>query len=880
MSFQKLAYLISYCLLLAHFLKAGELPEGFEEKLIAEGLDPTALTISPDGKIFFVEKKGLVWIVENDEIHPEPLLKIPVDNINERGLGGIAIDPDFENNHYFYLYYTVPNQNRNRVSRFTVNENTAAPESELILLELDSLSATLHNGGAMTFASDGKLYIATGDGGRRSNSKELDNLLGKILRINKDGTIPSDNPFYNQASGKNRAIWAYGLRNPFSFDYDPVSGRFFVNDVGGEGAEEINELEKGANYGWPLREGFSHRANQPENYKNPLYTYGRESGCAIIGAAFYNPLFPTFPERYHGKYFFADFCDGYIKVLDPETGEEMETFATNIKRPLGFKVAEDGSFYYINRGDAGHNTSSRDGSIRKITYSGTQSPHITLQPAAVNALVGDDVKFSIGAGGQEPLSFQWYKNDVILPEEKSSSLTVEKVGLDDNGDQYHCVVSNEFGSVTSKKVKLSVIDNTLAEVSIEIINPTGEYKGGDTLRFSGSATDAEDGELQASAFTWWIDFHHDDHTHPALDPVENIETGYYVIPRLGETSDNVWYRVYLEVKDSHGFTSTAYEEIFPLKADFELLTQPEALSVFLDGSPTTTPTTITSVVGITRTIGAPPFQENNGKYYFFKNWSDGKTEEEIEFNMPEENSSWTAIFREAIPGNGDGLSAAYYEAESDFTGDPAIERIDDIIDLDWDLEEIPENNFKAKWEGQIQPLDSGWHTFFVVAKGGVRLWVNEELIIDEWENSSVEKSGIIALEHGKFYDLVMEYTKDQEDLNLKLEWETEKLNRVLIPTSQMYSINAVTSVEPELDLLKEYKIYPVPADDVLNIVRDISSNTLLEEIAIHNTLGAVVLKQKPEKIDHHEWQINVSILPAGIYFIRSNKGSVLKFLKN
>src|SRR5204862_1885066 len=129
----------------------------------------------------------------------------------ERGLLGIAFDPDFDTNHYVYVYYTATTPAvHNRVSRLTANGDVAVLGSETILLELENLNATNHNGGSIHFGPDGKLYVAVGENAVSSNSQTLTNRLGKMLRINVDGTIPTDNPFYTTAIGVNRSIWAMG----------------------------------------------------------------------------------------------------------------------------------------------------------------------------------------------------------------------------------------------------------------------------------------------------------------------------------------------------------------------------------------------------------------------------------------------------------------------------------------------------------------------------------------------------------------------------------------------------------------------------------------------------------------------------------------------
>ena len=198
----------------------------------------------------------------------------------------------------------------------------AVPGSETLILRLDDLSgATNHNGGALHFGPDGKLYIAVGENANGANSQTLSNLLGKLLRLNADGSIPSDNPFFNSASGQNRAIWALGLRNPYTFAFQRGTNRMFINDVGQSTWEEINDGVAGSNYGWPTTEG----PTADPRFRSPIFWYGRSpsttGGCAITGGVFYNPPAVQFPASYVGRYFFADFCSGWIEYLTRPMGQ-------------------------------------------------------------------------------------------------------------------------------------------------------------------------------------------------------------------------------------------------------------------------------------------------------------------------------------------------------------------------------------------------------------------------------------------------------------------------------------------------------------------------------------------------------------------------------
>ena len=251
--------------------------------------------------------------------------------------------------------------------RVTANGDQVVAGSEKLIFRLDHQDDTHHMGGALDFGNNGKLYISTGDnvGG---NTQTLNNLLGKILRINKNGTIPTNNPFYAKASGNNRAIWALGLRNPFKFAVKPGTSTIFINDVGADAWEEINQLEKGANFGWNLCEGKYDNPSKPGSvpcsaapYTAPVHEYAHGStnttGCSITGGVFYNPTTILFPQEYEGDYFFADFCNGWIRKLelspDAESGFAASEFATGLERPIDLEVSQAGELYYLARGPTG-----------------------------------------------------------------------------------------------------------------------------------------------------------------------------------------------------------------------------------------------------------------------------------------------------------------------------------------------------------------------------------------------------------------------------------------------------------------------------------------------------------------------------------------------
>ena len=171
-------------------LSTSVLPAGFFESLVAGGIAaPTAMAIAPDKRMFVAEQGGKLRVTKEGTLLPDPFLSVPVNSSGERGLLGVAVDPNFAVNNFVYVYYTTATSPvHNRISRFTANGDIAQAGSETVLLELDNLnSATNHNGGAIHFGLDGKLYVGVGDNAVGSNSQSLENLLGKILRINSDG---------------------------------------------------------------------------------------------------------------------------------------------------------------------------------------------------------------------------------------------------------------------------------------------------------------------------------------------------------------------------------------------------------------------------------------------------------------------------------------------------------------------------------------------------------------------------------------------------------------------------------------------------------------------------------------------------------------------
>lgn len=325
------------------------LPQGFKADVAAAGFNAaTAMEVAPDGRIFVCEQTGTLRVIKNGRLLAKPFVKLPVDATWERGLIGVTVGLDFPKTpHVFVCYVVAKPYPHHVVSRFTARGDVAEQGSEKILLEGDDqtkLGGTVpagHQGGALHFGKDGKLYIALGEQTAGNPAQELNSLLGRLLRINCDGSIPCDNPFFSKASGKYRASWVLGLRNPFTFAVQRETGRLFINDVGGN-AEEINEGIAGANYGWPSVE---HGPTTDPRFRSPIHHY--PTACVSGGA--FAPLDLRWPKEYRGHYFFADFSHGWIRFIDPAKAGAAKSFATGLRRPVDLRFAPDGSLYVLLR---------------------------------------------------------------------------------------------------------------------------------------------------------------------------------------------------------------------------------------------------------------------------------------------------------------------------------------------------------------------------------------------------------------------------------------------------------------------------------------------------------------------------------------------------
>jgi glucose/arabinose dehydrogenase len=618
------------------------LPPGFIEETIPGLVQyTTGMAIAPDGRVFVCEQGGRVRIIEDDVLLAQPLLTVAVDTLEERGLANIAVDPEFDINGYVYVWYTTPTntggQNVNRLERYTVTGNVANPASALTLFETEPLLIPIHNAGAMAFGPDGMLYFTHGHGWYGQEPQSLNSTMGKILRIAPDGTIPTDNPFYAVTSGRNRAIWARGFRNPYTIAFEPQTQALFANDVGGSSWEEINVVPAGGNCGWPLKEGV---ANDPA-FIDPVYAYDHTEGSAIIGAVFYTPEHSSFPPEYAGKFFFGDFTGQWIRVMDPQT-HVVTPFASDLSNyRTAMALSPDGDLYFTVRDAPGEQSQ-----VHRIRYTGSLAPTIAQGPVSQTAAAGETVSFSVDASGTGPFTYRWFKDNQELANTNSATLELPNVSSLDVGD-YHVEVSSSYGIALSAPATLAVVNGVRPQIDITLPLAGGTFRAGDVIAFQSIATDLEDGVLPPSSVQWQVEFGHRTHRHPFVPSTTGL-SGNFQVSDAGEPDHEVYYLITVEATDSSGLKTIATRRIDPELSQVTLTSNIPGITLQLDGQPHQAPYTFTGVELLKRLISAPAVQEVNGQTYLFTGWSHGG-EATQELITPILDTTFTALYRKVSP---------------------------------------------------------------------------------------------------------------------------------------------------------------------------------------------------------------------------------------
>lgn len=669
-------------------------PEGFEDTLVAEVPSPTGMAITPDGRILITSQFGQLFVYQNGVLLDRPALDIgPITCANrERGLLSVAVDPSFGTNGFIYVTYILNKYGDcaeegsqtpiGRVSRFHLAGGNAVDlDSEQILIDNIPSPVGVHNVGAVRFGPDGYLYVTVGDGGCDyaqnsgcfdSNDATLDMnaLVGKVLRITRDGDIPAGNPFTGPGSvrchidggaapGETcQEIFAFGLRNPWRIAFDPNSDqtRFFINDVGQDNWEEINEGVAGANYGWNAREGFcvigsltDCSPDPPPGLVNPIHAYSHQTGCGSITGGAFVPR-GIWPAEFDGAYLFTDFVCGRIfrlvRAADGSYTSDMFIAGLGDWTAIDLQFGDDGSgpaLYYL--------TFALGGQVRRVTHTGTANRKPLAQVAAT-PLFGTlplTVDFD-GSGSRDPeggeLTFEWDFGDGSNP---VSGPTAQHAYAMAGVYNATLKVTDPEGATGTAAIRIDA-GNTPPQPVIRSPSDEFRFAVGDKIVLQGQATDAEDGELTDASLTWRVLLHHNTHTHPFFPPTNGNGLALLApAPENLEAAAASFLEIELTATDSNGLKTTVSQALMPLTVEIQFLSNPPGAKLRIDNELVTTPMTFSSWVNYGVSVSAESQPAADGRLILFDSWSDGAAASHT-IVAPASPATYTATFTHAASG--------------------------------------------------------------------------------------------------------------------------------------------------------------------------------------------------------------------------------------
>ncbi len=577
----------------------------------------------------------------------------------------MAVDPRFSTNQYIYIYYTFskhgvcpvgdptnPENPVNRVARYKLSDANRATFDKVLIDNIPSPNGN-HNAGDLQFGKDGHLYVSVGDGGSdyrgdsgsggaNDASRDRNVLLGKILRVTRDGDIPATNPFTGQdsrrcnvaghtAEGFNcQETYAWGLRNPFRMAFDPNAAgtRFFVNDVGQNAYEEVDRGKAGADYGWNLCEGRHDNPGRPGSvdcasapYTPPVHEYGHDSGCSSITGGAFVPK-GLWPATYDRLYLYGDYVCGKIFELTPKSGGgySRSEFVTGLERRSAVALAfgpfgERQALYYT--------TYANGGEVRRIAYTG--APTAALRTTSPNygptpLTVGFDGGESRDPNG-DPLTYLWDFGDGATDE--TTTPTTSHTYTTEGPYTATLRVREGSGAISDPATVRVYPGNT--PPSPQITAPTTDlrFKVGQEITAQGSATDAED--AAAPALGWEVIRHHNgDHTHPYKSGTGASLTFRAPPPEdLLATGTGNYLELRLTATDSQGLSRTVTQRLGPKRVNLRFETAPVDLKLRIEGTSVSTPRTLVSWWGYRLGVEAFKQQDSAGRVWVFESWSDG-----------------------------------------------------------------------------------------------------------------------------------------------------------------------------------------------------------------------------------------------------------------
>ncbi|EDX87629.1 PKD domain protein [Synechococcus sp. PCC 7335] len=683
-------------------------PEFVNEQVVGGLTLPIDSVTLPDGQMLVLEKGGAVKILDPQAANPVAAPYLTLNNINtagERGLISIALDPSFEANGFFYLYYAYdaqPNvQNpdiRFRISRFVHDVDHAHVEEEKVVWEAnEDIIDSNHYGGSFGFGPDGYLYIATGDiFNDPASAQDLTSWAGKVIRLdpsgvdgpggewvrggNNDHLIPDDN--FGVLNDPNDdildEIWAYGLRNAFRGGWDlggePGSERFYIGEVGGnDQATAMEDLhvatvaDNGANFGWDGSvEGFT---GNPA-FSDPLYSYNHAgaspNGGAIVGGTVYRG--DLYPSIFEGAYFFADYVQGWIRYLQfddngniidavPGTPEvDAFNFDNSIGGLVSLREGPEGALYY---------TDLFSGQLRRIAYNGSGNLAPTITTARANTTSGaPDLAVTFTGAAIDPeddeLSYLWdfgFDGDADGMNDTSTDANPTYTYTDNGAYTARLTVSDGINTTNSEPIQIAV--GSAPVVNITTNQSSGFFRAGETLTATATATD--DGPLDESSYEWDVRFIHNAHFHTEISDHIGSSVSHVVETTNHDFSDATGFEFSVTVTDSDGLQTTEVISLFPEKVDltFNSNLPGGGIDLTLDGFARTGPFIYDTAIDFEHTIAAPEVVAVGGDIYTFDSWSYGSDTDSAEqvITVPDANQTITAnyINNGAAPLPSDGL---------------------------------------------------------------------------------------------------------------------------------------------------------------------------------------------------------------------------------
>ncbi|MDX6673270.1 MAG: hypothetical protein QOH11_688, partial [Solirubrobacteraceae bacterium] len=651
---------------------SGSLPADFSTQTLASGLTrPTAVTGTPDGRMFVAEKDGVVRVVDaSGNLLPAPLIDISgeVNSPSDRGLLGIAADSSFATNHYLYLLYTYElnplspdslSPMVSRLTRVTVNPdntlvNPSAPET--VILGTDTAGAcgapsnsddcipsegASHSIGTVRSDPDGTLWIGSGDASafnvvdsqafRVYNEQSF---AGKVIHVDRNGQGLSGHPFCPGDTNLDHVctkLYAKGFRNPFRFSLRPGSTPL-VGDVGWNTREEIDLLQPGRNYGWPCyegtirtpgysddsrcateyaREGTSSPDVLPDfNYEHP------NSSSAVVGGPLYTGS--AYPAGYAGSAFFGDYVRHFVQRMEFDAQGHVANVAEFAPQWNGVDL-ESGPSGNLVSVDLG-NFSPGAGSVNEWVYTpgnGPPVPDASATPTSgPHPLV---VKFT-GSGSTDPdndtLAYDWDFGDGSA---HSTQADPSHTYAADGTYTARLRVNDGHGHTASDSVGIQVGNNTPPTATIASPADGSTYRDGQYIQLQGSGTDGEDGPLSGSSLSWHVVLHHSTHLHD-LGTFSGTQA---VFQARTDHDANCYYEVTLTATDSQGRTDTKTITLHPETVNMTLASSPGGVGLSYSGTGVTSPATLATAIGYQATVSAPDSLESGGQTYQFVSWSDG-----------------------------------------------------------------------------------------------------------------------------------------------------------------------------------------------------------------------------------------------------------------